>query len=170
MVAYSFKRRFVAPIQVGLGQIEHIPGTEYVPKRQTIRADRARHARMDEELQLYCGMRTKGCFLIGRARCTTVMPIHLNLEQTYINVGGVRAKDPEHFARRDGFASLADMAAFWLDTHGGVVFSGVIIFWYSSAVMSANRIDELPRKQPVDRLLVRAPTGRREFHGRAGLL
>lgn len=77
MVAYSFRQRFVAPIQVGLGTIEHIPGTEYAPKRQTIRANRKRHARPGEELQLYCGMRTKGCFLIGRARCTSVSGVRL---------------------------------------------------------------------------------------------
>lgn len=169
MVALSFKRRFVAPIQAGLGilpMFEHrgemVP-CEFViddgttearpfdserdldppihPKRQTIRAGTVNGlgwarspkgrilAKIGGELQLYCGMRTKGCFLIGRARCTTVMPIYLNLDQPYINVGGVRAKDPEHFARRDGFASLADMAAFWRETHGGVIFSGTIIFW-----------------------------------------
>ncbi|MEJ0016825.1 MAG: ASCH domain-containing protein [Acetobacteraceae bacterium] len=46
MVAYSFKRDFAAPILAGI-------------KRQTIRADRRRHARPGEVLQLYTGMRTK---------------------------------------------------------------------------------------------------------------
>lgn len=45
MVAYSFQKRFVEPIRSGR-------------KRQTIRADRKRHARPGEVLQLYSGMRT----------------------------------------------------------------------------------------------------------------
>lgn len=46
MVAYSYKRRFVTPIRVGLGLL---------PKRQTIRAHGLRrHARAGEELQHYC--------------------------------------------------------------------------------------------------------------------
>ena len=48
MVAYSFKRRFREPILAG-------------SKQQTIRADRKRHARRGEALQLYTGMRTTQC-------------------------------------------------------------------------------------------------------------
>ena len=53
MVAYSLKPRFIPPILSGA-------------KRQTIRAiSRRRHAIPGETLQLYTGMRTKQCRLIG---------------------------------------------------------------------------------------------------------
>lgn len=74
MVAYSFKAQFVEPIRAGLG----LPTEPQIrPKRQTIRADRKRHARPGEELQLYRGMRTRQCFLIGRAACTEVTKIRI---------------------------------------------------------------------------------------------
>jgi hypothetical protein len=46
VVAYSFRQQFRPPILAGT-------------KRQTIRADRKRHARPGEQLQLYTGMRTR---------------------------------------------------------------------------------------------------------------
>jgi hypothetical protein len=63
-VAYSFQRRFVAPILAGT-------------KRQTIRAERKRHARPGEVVSLYHGMRTRQCFLIAQAPCVDVQPIRL---------------------------------------------------------------------------------------------
>lgn len=71
MVAYSYKARFVEPIRLGLEPGPWIPGM----KRQTIRADRKRHARPGEEIQHYRGMRTRQCFLIGRAICEAVRRI-----------------------------------------------------------------------------------------------
>lgn len=97
MVAYSFKKQFVAPIQAGLGILPMFEngfpeftiddGSKIArpfdstidldppiyPKLQTIRAvGKRRHARPGEELQLYTAMRTKSCKLIGRARCRSV--------------------------------------------------------------------------------------------------
>ncbi len=138
LVAYSFKRRFVAPIQVGLGQIEHIPGSEYIPKRQTIRADRARHARPGEELQLYCGMRTKGCFLIGLARCVAVDTIYIafrkRARRDWVRAPWLglldRPNQLDDFARRDGFNAWDELRAFWAEEHPGVAdFRGVLIIW-----------------------------------------
>jgi hypothetical protein len=48
MVAYSFKSFFAPQIIAGL-------------KCQTVRADRRRHARPGEAVQLYTGMRTRAC-------------------------------------------------------------------------------------------------------------
>lgn len=138
MVSYSFKRRFVNPICVGLG-FDAEPewaGTTFVPKfiapkRQTIRADRKRHARPGEELQLYCGMRTKGCFLIGRARCASVHKVKLDFS-------GLVAIDREafqkqnlldDFARSDGFRDFEEMREFWRNEHGQPKFEGVLIRW-----------------------------------------
>lgn len=130
MVAYSFKRRFVVPIQVGLGQVERIDGTEYQPKRQTIRADRKRHARPGEELQLYCGMRTKGgCFLIGRARCVSVEPIGFLVCSDCILQDGKAWPVSDEFARADGFAGAKEMADFWHAEHGLGPWHGVLIRW-----------------------------------------
>ncbi len=109
MVAYSFKRRFVEPILAGT-------------KRQTIRAERKRHARPGEELQLYTGMRTKHCKLIARVMCVGIRPITLVLAEDL----------PDTFAQRDGFASWDAMKEFWRKEHPGVEeFHGVLIMWGS---------------------------------------
>jgi hypothetical protein len=120
MVAYSFKRQFVALILAGI-------------KKQTIRADRKRHARPGEDIQLYTGVRTKQCRKIGTAICFSVTPVTINLKDNNVVVGG----DIRHgwdqldkFARSDGFDGWPDMRAFWHQNHPTVqVFSGVMIRW-----------------------------------------
>lgn len=121
MVAYSFKRQFAEPILAGT-------------KQQTIRADRRRHARPGEELQLYTGMRTKQCKLIGRATCVAVVPVMLNFaEYGVVKIGDtVLFSDArmQEFARCDGFASWAAMRDFWHENHpGSDQFEGVLIRW-----------------------------------------
>jgi hypothetical protein len=134
MVAYSFQRQFVVPIQQGLG-IDNID-LGVVPKRHTIRADRKRHARPGEELQLYRGMRTRGCFLIGRARCTSISTITLVFRGEAIGVwidgtrtaASLRARNA--FARSDGFNDWAGLVEFWKENHGPLgSWDGVIIRW-----------------------------------------
>lgn len=121
MVAYSFKERFVDPIRA-------------VTKCQTIRADRRRHARAGEELQLYTGMRTRHCKLIGRADCLSVWPVTLifqdgdgvALESFKSHYGG----DLDNFAVADGFRNWAELRDFWSLNHPGVdIFDGVLIRW-----------------------------------------
>lgn len=141
MTAYSFKRRFVAPIQTGLGMQPHIPGTDYVPKRQTIRAvGKRRHAQAGGLLQLYTGMRTKQCFKIGDARCRDVRPIIMEIGNdadisVYVDRGGggyrpYSEEMVEEFARRDGFGSVEDMWLFWRQEHAGINrFEGYLIEW-----------------------------------------
>lgn len=137
MVAYSFKARFVAPIKAGLVRG---PVTE-VMKRHTIRADRRRHVRPGEVVQLYYGMRTKQCELIGVGICTWVAPIHMVLAPA--NQGGRvtitrpdadyvgQTKDElDRFALGDGFIGWNDLLAFWGREHPGQTdFTGVIINW-----------------------------------------
>lgn len=139
MVAYSFKRQFVDPIKVGLG----LRGSELArpivpPKRQTIRADRKRHARPGEELQLYCGMRTRHCFLIGRAKCLAVRGIHLVFDARTILIERAEMsaikdwllyRDADAFARSDGFKHFEEMQAFWDAEHGVAEFTGFLIQW-----------------------------------------
>lgn len=119
MVAYSFKRRFAEPILAGA-------------KRQTIRADRRRHARPGEELQLYTGMRTKSCRLIARKTCLYVEGVKLS----FFNGGEVitdslgRLTDLDAFARSDGFVDWDEMHDFWRAEHDDPeTFTGVLICW-----------------------------------------
>ncbi len=140
MVAYSFKRRFIAPIMAGLGH-----GIDNVPKRQTIRSiGKKRHARPGEIIQLYCGLRTKNCFSIGVARCVSVDPIQLFFKPSHIliislfsspghrhrHISGRKALDD--FARDDGFADWHEMESFWREAHPTKrlgPWTGIIIKW-----------------------------------------
>ena len=119
MVAYSFKQQFVAPI---LSRA----------KCQTIRADRKRHARIGEELQLYTGMRTKACRLIGRAICCSVAPIRINLSGMIVIPDHVfiLGAELDGFAALDGFDDWSAMREFWRENHPAIdIFSGVRIGW-----------------------------------------
>lgn len=136
MTAYSFKKQFVVPIKLGLGMsyaIDDIAGIKAGPKLQTIRAiSKRHHAKVGGELQLYTGMRTKKCELIGRARCTAVERIIIWTSTMAIMVSGklLTAHAIVAFAKSDGFASVHDMHQFWNDNHPGVdKFEGVLIRW-----------------------------------------
>jgi hypothetical protein len=144
MVAYSFHRRFVSPILVGLGRerLREKVGDRFPlvvrPKRQTIRADRIRrHAMPGDRLQLYCGLRTKTGFKIGDARCTKAAPITLCFEYDahHVRIGLHEKIDApallDAFAMIDGFESWADLREFWRIYHPTVTgrFRGTIIYW-----------------------------------------
>ena len=128
MVAYSFKKQFGPPILAGT-------------KAQTIRADRKRHARPGELVQLFTGMRTRQCRLLGEALCLSVWPIRMALRDdiVFANDGWIRTLDDlDAFARRDGFQDWSQMVAFWADEHPGVdVFEGVLIRWQPLAPADA---------------------------------
>lgn len=139
MVAYSFKPRFVGPIQLGLGlQVDHHPGDGHIlrPKRQTIRSiGRRRHAMAGQQLQLYTGMRTANCRKIGDAVCTETRPITIEVRQTGLRImlgsSGIALKSrfAEELALNDGFRDPVEMHAFWLEEHGLGWFHGVLIKW-----------------------------------------
>jgi hypothetical protein len=148
MVAYSFQKQFRDPI---------LSGT----KRQTIRAVRkSRHARPGERLQLYTGMRTKYCRLIGTATCQTVSPITINFVKQSVSYEfgqGTTTVFPgglDEFARGDGFADWAAMRAFWEKAHGSTTeFNGWLIRWtdFSEALASCREPAAwplLPRPNP----------------------
>lgn len=131
MVAYSFKARFVSKI---------IDGT----KRQTIRAERKRHARSGETLQLYTAMRTRYCRLIGRSICDSVTPIRLCFSATnpYIEIRQTEIRGTpllDAFARSDGFDHGWDeMHHFWEINHDlelSPLFCGVLIRWRGLALV-----------------------------------
>lgn len=124
MVAYGFKIGFAQPIVIGR-------------KRHTIRAPRKRHARPGEVLQLYTGMRTKQCRLIGRAICENVCPIRLTFARRPANdmvdiegIGVIVSGALDRFANSDGFDNWAALRVFWLREHGADrSFDGLIIYW-----------------------------------------
>lgn len=120
MVAYSFQKRFAPLIREGL-------------KTQTIRADRKRHARPGELLQLFTGMRTAHCErIVPDVVCTAVLPIAIGWASARIarvEVGMIPVRNLDHFAASDGFIDLDDMTDFWLEHHGARPFEGVVIEW-----------------------------------------
>jgi hypothetical protein len=137
MVAYSFRPRFAEPIANRT-------------KTQTIRNDRARHARPGERLQLYTGMRTRHCRLItDKVLCSTVEPIRLSFHREHgpliFTRGGANmsGEEMEAFAIEDGFSgkhsrgglAIFDMSDFWFEQHAKLTvntieFSGVLIRWF----------------------------------------
>ncbi len=135
MVAYNFKARF---------EYDVVART----KRQTIRADRKRHARPGERIQLYTGMRSRHCRkLIPDPVCTAVHDIEIDVAGVIvIQIAGIRIDgvlvdpaDMEAFAAADGFqpgpgsdpsiTALTQMARFWHTTHGAGLFTGKLIKW-----------------------------------------
>lgn len=142
MVAYSFKKRFAVDIYLGT-------------KTHTLRGPRRRHARVGEELQLYTGMRTKSCQLLGLARCDRFKGVYLKFSHyqsfdifdvietdpgVFKRFGKLRSLgDPDSFARSDGFADIEDMARFWRDQHGVSSWEGFLVGWtdFASARVSA---------------------------------
>jgi hypothetical protein len=124
MVAYSFQRRFVAPIREGT-------------KVHTIRRQRRRHARVGEELQLYHGMRTRHCELIGRKWCTLVLPVELLVQRSGIveaMVDRQSVSDLDGFAARDGFADARDFGEFWLRMHGPGAFPELVLIGWGDGL------------------------------------
>lgn len=130
MVAYSFNKRFCQAI---------VDGT----KRQTIRGERKRHARAGEKIQLYTGMRTKGCQkIVPDVMCVSVEPILLRWFPTLmwdVTIGhekfSLDGGDLRKFCQADGFMDREDMARFWSKFHATPAhdqlaeFSGVLIKW-----------------------------------------
>jgi hypothetical protein len=122
MVAYSFKARFAAPIQSGV-------------KRQTLRNDRKRHALEGETLQLYTGMRTRSCKLIGLAICLAISRVrldfvHRRVEFLETGTAYTELENTDQFAVSDGFADWRDMENFWAAEHPDLrQWEGVLIRW-----------------------------------------
>lgn len=139
MVAYSFQKRFVGRIQAGLEPGPWVPGM----KRHTLRRDRVRgHAKPGDATQLYTGMRTKYCYRLGVAECCASFPVtlvvgqddglsifrrgyhapgpchdHLPMPVRWLLAAGLGepldSEAMEEFAQADGFASTAEMRAFF---------------------------------------------------------
>lgn len=124
MVAYSFNKQFIEPIVLGR-------------KCQTIRAARKRHARAGEDLQLFTGMRTRACRLIGTGLCSQAAPIALWFSKGEVRLGNSFAviassrMELDEFAQRDGFDGWSEMRRFWDKAHteSADIFHGWLITW-----------------------------------------
>ncbi len=136
MVAYSFKPRFV-------------PAIKARTKCQTIRGERARHAKPGERLQLFTGMRTKQCEkIIDDPLCQRVSAILMTWEANNFtricvvpdHLFDIVGFDEDYdlptyrydvFAQREGFAGAREMLEFWQLAHGSICeqFKGVLISW-----------------------------------------
>jgi hypothetical protein len=106
MVAYSFKSQFVPLVESG-------------QKLQTIRNSRKRHARVDEPIQLYAGMRTKSCRKLTAIDpiCTGVYSLIFHPGQK-LEIGGFVLSDSavEEIAIADGFKCAGDFWQFFGET------------------------------------------------------
>lgn len=133
MVAYSFKPSFIGDIQAKV-------------KCQTIRRPRKRHARASEQLQLFTGPRMKPVRL-GAALCVACRDVRLDFTADRITLDDFEVIEGDDalnaFAIRDGFRlpeRFADldiapweyMARWWSQTHGELMFRGVLIDWDDS--------------------------------------
>ncbi|WP_420578822.1 hypothetical protein [Oceaniradius stylonematis] len=127
MVAYNFQTRFAPMVEDGR-------------KTQTIRADRKRHARAGEPVQLYTGMRTAACRKLRDPDPECLMCKPIRIKARTISIGDLaatgakllwRPDELERFAMADGFDSHADMIAWFDETHG-LPFAGWLIGWAPS--------------------------------------
>lgn len=112
-----------------------MPKIEDGSKTQTMRNERARHARPGEEMQNYYAMRTKQCRLINKPTCLAVTPVRIDFQFHRIHIAGraVIKGAPLliNFAICDGFEDWDDLRDFWDENHPEVdrLWSGVLIEW-----------------------------------------
>lgn len=145
MIAYGFRSFLVEPIEAGT-------------KTHTLRVSRKNphekrkhvggHALQGEQVQLYTGMRTPACRLIGRATCARTIRITVELVHSWVDLYETPGKKPRRlncwdplpdelgdFARADGFKDWSEFWTYW-DKHvpandGGDIrlFDGWLIEW-----------------------------------------
>jgi hypothetical protein len=114
MVAYNFQAQFATAVESG-------------EKRQTIRAEgKRRHAREGDLIQLYTGMRTKACRMLGEAVCSK--STYCAIYEDRITTGNYPNTDFDEFARADGFRDFEHMKEWFRETHG-LPFVGRLIQW-----------------------------------------
>ncbi len=100
-------------------------------KRQSIREDRHRRYAVGTRLQLYTGLRTKQARKLTEADPVVVENVYVAIRPEYLTLGGpgYPKVDNDEFARMDGFASYAEMVAWFQATYGQRTFVGRCIRW-----------------------------------------
>lgn len=126
MVAISFKKQHAGKVESG-------------KKLMTIR--KTKRAKAGDKLQLYTGMRTRGCRKLRDAVCIAVDSVSITPNGPFFGQPGWWPKDRDVFAERDGFPSYAEMYAFFRSEYGmgesDYIFNGYAIMW--------NAIEQQPR-------------------------
>lgn len=114
MVAYNFQAQFAPAVAAG-------------EKRRTIRAEgKRRHAKPGDAVQLYTGMRTRSCRLLGQSVCTA--STYCAIREEGVTLGNYPKGNIDDFAREDGFRDFEEMKAWFRDMHG-LPFVGRLIEW-----------------------------------------
>ncbi len=115
MVAFNFQKRFAPMVEDGT-------------KHQTIRAGEPR-CKPGDTLQLYVGMRTKGCRKLRDAICAMVRLIEMMPNGT-VKIDGrpIGGLAVEELAADDGFENGQAMLDWFTETHGLPV-RGYIVNW-----------------------------------------
>lgn len=130
MAALNFKAQFAEDVEDGR-------------KRRSIRAPRkdGRDPKAGDDLQLYTGMRQKGCRKLGAAKCWRVRTVEI--DGTGVTLDGFRlyggyalayegGVQPDRydgdFAMADGFHGFGDLRDFFEEQHG-LPFKGLLIEW-----------------------------------------
>lgn len=119
MVAYNFQAQFADAIERG-------------HKISTIRpVGKRKHAKKGDRLQLYTGMRTKGCRKLRDAVCHDSYRINLYHDYAYSFDPAEIWHDEEcaRLAASEGFESYQDMARWFYDRYGELPFHGVRVTW-----------------------------------------
>lgn len=130
MVALNFKAQFAEAVEDGI-------------KKRTVRAPRkdGRDPKKGDKLQLYTGMRQKGCRKLGESEIVRVRSIVVDAQGIVLDgfrlyagdapayAGGINPEEYDgDFARADGFEGFTEMADFFRATHG-LPFKGFLIEW-----------------------------------------
>ena len=118
MVAISFKKRYAEKVESGT-------------KLMTIR--KTKRVKAGDKLQLYTGMRTKGCRKLRDAVCVAIDSVSITPDGPFFGQPGWWPKDKNVFAERDGFQTYADMYDFFKSEYGfdedDYIFNGYAIMW-----------------------------------------
>ena len=119
MVAINFRKQWAEAVASG-------------EKRQTIRAprkDSRAHCKIGDSLQLYVGMRTKGCHKLADATCTDIEPVYIEVDGS-IRLGDAKLTEvgANKLARADGFKNASGLLVFFSEVHG-LPFEGSVIYW-----------------------------------------
>lgn len=86
-------------------------------------------------MQLYHGMRSAECFLIGTARCISIEPITIKVPKDdawlWVRIGTAPSFEAgDAFAIADGFENIEDMWQFWRsEPPDHAEFQGFLIKW-----------------------------------------
>ena len=131
MVAYSFQAQFLPPIAERT-------------KQSTLRApSNKRLPRVGGSAQLYYGMRTKFCRLVGTATVLKVETVRIDFytDSIFYPSRVENELDHEAFAVTDGFANWDDLSNWFRDRMPGIAaWRGNRIFWGDTFVPATAKV------------------------------